>query len=112
MKKVSKELIEHGKVRDIWYGFKVQDINPLLANYMHLDSTNGVMVAYVEKGSPASKAGLEKGDVIIGINGVPVKKTADAELGISDVAVGDTITLKIRRGKKVLKLSYTAVEYR
>ena len=112
VKKLAKELIEHGKVRDIWYGFKVQDINPLLANYMNLDSTDGVMVAYVEKGSPVSKAGLKKGDVIVGINDIPVKNTSDAELAISDVAVGDTIRLKVKRGRKILEISYPAVEYR
>jgi serine protease Do len=49
VKKVAKELIKYGKVREIWFGFKVQDINPMLAEYLNLKSSDGVLVTHIDK---------------------------------------------------------------
>jgi len=110
--KISREIIEHGKVRDIWFGFKVQDINPILASYLKLESTNGVIVNSVEQNGPAYKAGLKKGDIIIEINDIFIRNTDDAELAVTDIAVGDQINLKIMRDKEEMLISIDAIEYK
>ncbi|KQC07539.1 MAG: hypothetical protein APR54_00825 [Candidatus Cloacimonas sp. SDB] len=110
--KISREIIEHGKVRDIWFGFKVQDINPILASYLKLESTNGVIVNSVEQNGPADKAGLKKGDIIIEINDIFIRNTDDAELAVTDIAVGDQINLKIMRDKEEMLVSIDAIEYK
>jgi len=112
VKKIAEELIEYGKVRDIWFGFKVQDINPMLASHLGLESLDGVLVNYVQKNSPAQKAGLQKMDIITEINRNYVKTTEDAEMAVSDISVGDKMKIEIIRDKKKMSLAIDAVEYK
>ena len=112
VKKVAEELIKYGKIREIWFGFKVQDINPMLAAHFRLENQDGVLVNYVEEGSPAFQAGLRKQDVIIEINEIVINNTEDAELAVTDVAVGDKLFLTIKRNKEIKKLELDAVEYK
>jgi serine protease Do len=112
VKKIAEELIEYGKVRDIWFGFKVQDINPMLASHIGLESLDGVLVNYVQKNSPSQKAGLQKMDIITEINGNRINNTEDAEMAVSDISVGDKMKLKIVRDKKKMSLAIDAVEYK
>lgn len=112
VKKISDELIQYGKIRDIWYGFKVQEITPVLASYMGLKSMDGVLVAYLDKNGPADEAGLKKGDIITKINQYFIKTTDDAEIAVTDVSVGDKMKLEILRGKKKMTISIDAVEYK
>ena len=112
VKKVAEELIKYGKIRDIWFGFKVQDINPMLASHFKLENMDGVMVNYVDNDSPAYKTGLRKQDIITEINGIIVDNTEDAELAVTDIAVGDKIIITVRRDKKIQKFELDAVEYK
>ncbi len=66
---VSKQLREHGKVTRGRLGIGIQPVTKELAQSFKLDSTNGVVVVQVEPGSPADKAGLQVGDVILSYNG-------------------------------------------
>ena len=70
------------------------------------------MVNYIQRKSPAAKAGLKEGDIIIEINGNSIKDTRDAELVVSDISVGDEIEIGIIRNRKALKLNLKAVEYK
>ena len=112
VKKIADELIQYGKVREIWFGFKVQDINPMLASHLGLESLDGVLVNYVQKNSPSQKAGLQKMDIITEINGNYVRTTEDAEMAVSDISVGDKMELNIIRDKKKMSLAIDAVEYK
>ncbi len=112
VKKSARELIEFGKIRSIWFGFRVQELNQLIASHLELKSLDGVLVNYIQRKSPAAKAGLKEGDIIIEINGNTIKDTRDAELVVSDISVGDEIEIGILRNKKALKLNLKAVEYK
>ncbi len=112
VKKSVRELIEFGKIRQIWFGFKVQEINPLIASHLELKSLDGVLVNYIQSKSPASEAGLKEGDIVTEINGNIIKDTRDAELAVSDISVGDKIEIGIIRNGKALKLNLKAVEYK
>jgi len=112
VKKSARELIEFGKIRQIWFGFKVQDINQLIASHLELKSLDGVLVNYIQSKSPATEAGLREGDIVTEINSNIIKDTRDAELAVSDVSVGDKIEIGIIRNGKVLKLNLKAVEYK
>ena len=112
VKKSARELIEFGKIRSIWFGFKVQELNQLIASHLELKSLDGVLVNYIQRKSPAAKAGLKEGDIIIEINDNTIKDTRDAELVVSDISVGDEIEIGIIRNRKVLKLNLKAVEYK
>ena len=70
---VSKQLQATGKVTRGRLGVQIQPLTPELAKSFKLDNTNGVLVASVEPRSPAEKAGLQAGDVILAFDGKPVK---------------------------------------
>ena len=112
VKKIADELIQYGKVREIWFGFKVQEINPMLASHLGLESLDGVLVNYVQKNSPSQKAGLQKMDIITEINGNYIRNTEDAEMAVSDISVDDEMKIKIIRDKKKMSLAIDAVEYK
>ncbi len=108
VKKITKELIAYGKIREIHFGFKIQNITPLIASYFHLNSSEGVIVVQLEKGGPAEKAGLKRGDIIIRINDTKIKNSEDAELAVSDITVGDNIKIMAKRNKKVVHIKFKA----
>ncbi|MCF7793642.1 MAG: trypsin-like peptidase domain-containing protein [Candidatus Cloacimonetes bacterium] len=112
VKKITTELIKYGKIRDIWFGFKVQDINPMLAQHFKLDTMDGVLVNFVEEGAPSYKAGLRKGDIIIDINGQKITNTEEAELSVTDISVGDKIKIIAIRNGKEIDILIDAVEYK
>ena len=112
VKKIGDELIKYGKIRDIWYGFKVQEISPVIASYLGLKTTDGVLVAHLDNNGPAEKAGLKKGDIISQINKYEIKTTDDAELAVTDVSVGDKMAMIVLRDKKTLSIVIDAVEYK
>ncbi len=112
VKEVAQELIEYGKIREIWFGFKVQDLNPMLASYLGLKDLDGVLVNKVQENGPAAKAGLKKLDIITKINGLRIKDTADAELAVSDISVGDHLLIEVLRENKKIQIEILAKEYK
>lgn len=74
------------------------------------DGGQGAVIANVEDGSPASKAGIEEGDVVLAINNVPITGRTGMIAVVRDAQPGDTITIKVERGGKTVTLSATLVE--
>jgi putative serine protease PepD len=74
------------------------------------DGGQGAVIANVEDGSPASKAGIEEGDVVLAINDVPITGRTGMIAIVRDARPGDTITIKVERGGKTFTLSATLVE--
>ena len=109
-KKIAAELIKYGGPRKIWFGFKVDNLNPMIANYFHLKNMDGVIVTYVDPKSPVAKQGLKRGDIILDINSHKIKNADDAEMAVSDISVGDKVLLKIRGKIKSRKISFKALE--
>jgi len=91
--------------RDFWTGMNIQQIDDRVARYLKLDTKDGVVVVEIAPNSPAADAGLEVGDVIVAVNGEPVKSEDDAVSLISDSKVGDTLRLKILRNGKEMQQS-------
>ncbi|MCF7920915.1 MAG: trypsin-like peptidase domain-containing protein [Candidatus Cloacimonetes bacterium] len=112
VKKIAEELISYGKIRDIWYGFKIQEITPVIASYLGLSSMDGVLVAYLDKNGPAEKAGLQKGDIIVKINQYKIKTTDDAELAVTDISVGDKMNLDVIRKGNAKTIVIDAIEHK
>jgi serine protease Do len=112
VKKIAAELIQYGRVRDIWFGFKVQEITPMLADYLNLENTDGVLVAQVDRNGPADRAGMKKLDIIIEISESSIQNSDDAELAVTDAQVGDTLTITVLRDGKKKTINLKAVESR
>lgn len=101
---VYEELKTMGKVdRSFWTGMAVRNLNRLLAKHLDLKTEKGVIVTNVEKKSPASKAGLLVGDIIIKVNNVEVIDDDDIFRIIEEnfLRAGDLLTIEIKRGNSV-----------
>ncbi|MEJ2024688.1 MAG: trypsin-like peptidase domain-containing protein, partial [Deltaproteobacteria bacterium] len=92
---VAKSLIANGKVARGWLGVSTQDITPELAKSFGLKSPRGALVADVVKKSPAEKAGLRRGDVIVGYRGkrIPDGGTLRNEVATSPIKSMVTVTV-------------------
>lgn len=104
---VAKALIAHGKVERGWVGVSAQDVTPDLAKSFGLALPKGALLAEIEKGGPADKAGLEKGDVVLSYQGQSV---ADASIFRNDVAnspIGKSAQVGIWRDGRKQDISVT-----
>jgi serine protease Do len=100
-KLIIDELIEFGRIRDVWVGVQVQEITKALAQSLGLSATQGVLASYVEPESPADRAGIRPGDIIVGVSGEAVNNIRQARRAIFGARVGDVITLAvIREGER------------
>ena len=101
-KSILADLKTKGKVTRGWLGISVQDISDDIAKNLNHKNKSGALVSDVFKGDPADKAGIKVGDIIIEINGKPVKNTHDLLLTIASLHVGQKMNIKaIRDGKEM-----------
>jgi Do/DeqQ family serine protease len=94
---VMEQIIRTGNVTRGWIGVEVQEITPELAESFGLPSVAGALIAGVMRGSPADKAGIRPGDVLLAIDG---KKVKDAENMLELIAAlkpGNTGAFALRR---------------
>jgi serine protease Do len=95
-----RQLKEAGKVVRGWLGVYIQRVTPELATSLGLPEPKGALVAEVIKDSPAMKAGIRRGDVIIGYDGQPITHSQQLPLLVGRTSIGSTATVKLIRGKK------------
>ncbi|QHJ00791.1 Do family serine endopeptidase [Xylophilus rhododendri] len=105
--KIQQQIVAHGKVEHAKLGVAVQEVNQALADSFKLESPEGALVANVEKGGPAEKAGLQSGDVIRKVDGQPVVSSADLPAAIALSAPGDKVHLEIWRKGSSQELTAT-----
>ena len=106
--RVAEDLIRHGEVREAWLGLSVAD-EPVKSDLIGDDRVR-VLVTAVTGGSPASQAGVKKGDVVEAVGDQPVESAQEYRFRIRDVSPGGTARLQLSRGGSRLSLSVTTVE--
>ena len=99
-KSILTQLKEKGKVMRSWLGVTVQEVTPELAESFGMKKPRGALVAQVIKGSPAEKAGIEPGDVIISFAGTPVENSSDLPAAAALYGVGRKAEIKVLRNGK------------
>jgi serine protease Do len=99
-KHVVAELKEHGHVDRGWLGVKVQPVSPEIADSLGLDKAQGALVAEVTAGSPAAKAGLRQGDIILSYGGKLLDGIRDLTREVADTPAGADAKLEVLRGGK------------
>ena len=104
------QLVEHGKVVRGWLGVSIQEVSPELANQFGLSETKGVLVSDVLDDSPAKKAGLERGDVILEFDGKPADSPTQLRNLVAQTPVGKKVSVKFVREKKSKSVDLTIVE--
>jgi len=103
--KVEKQLLDHGKVNRGRLGVLIQEVNQDLAKSFGLENPTGALVSSVDKGSPAEKAGIETGDVILKFNGKEVNSSRDLPAMVADVTPGETAKVEIWHNGKSREVS-------
>jgi Do/DeqQ family serine protease len=101
---VMEQIVAYGEVRRGELGIAVQDLTPELAEGLRLDVSEGAVVAEVTPGSAGARAGLEVGDVIVALDGAPLRNVADLRNRIGLLRVGDTVRLTVIRKSESLSL--------
>ncbi|AEH44896.1 protease Do [Thermodesulfatator indicus DSM 15286] len=101
VKVIAKQLIEKGKVVRGWLGVVIQDLNEDLAKSFGLEKPEGALVTDVAPNSPADKAGLKPGDIIVEYNGKPVKNVAELRTLVALTSPGTKVKMVVfRKGHK------------
>jgi serine protease Do len=100
-------LLKEGKVEHARIGVGISDVTPENAKFFHLEKDTGAVVTQVEADSPASKAGLKVGDVIVQINGGDMSDAGQLQATISSERPGAKITLGVLRDGKSLSVPVT-----
>ncbi len=97
---IKASLIKHGEVRRGLLGVTTQDLTPELVSAFNLQNRQGAVISRIESNSPAAKAGLEPGDVIVAANGRTVKNSHDIRNIIGLMQIGDKVTLEYFHGNE------------
>ncbi|MFL5440341.1 MAG: trypsin-like peptidase domain-containing protein [Myxococcales bacterium] len=100
--RVARELVKSGELASSWWGFEGTTLDPKEGG------KPGASVTLVEPDSPASKAGLRKGDLIVRMDQSPVRDADELRFLLRDVPVGSPVTLGILRGSEKRDVSITA----
>jgi serine protease DegQ len=101
-RQVMEQVIEHGMVTRGWVGIGVQDMTPELAESLKLPYVNGALITEVVNGSPADKAGLKPGDVLVTVQDKAVTGHTSTLNLIAALHPGATATLKVKRDNNEL----------
>ncbi len=100
-KKIMEDLKQGKKVLYGWLGVVIQDINAELAVYFKLEESYGVLISRILEKSPAEKAGLKPGDIIVSLDDEKVKGTQDLIRMVLKKDVGNKVTLGVIRNGKI-----------
>ncbi len=104
--RLKNSLVKHGEVKRGLLGVTVQDLTPELSQAFDIKTNNGAVISRIEADSPAETAGLEPGDVIVAINGRPVKNSASIRNAVGLLQIGDRVELKvIHKGKSISRVA-------
>lgn len=102
VKSIIAQLIKYGSVHRGLMGIMVQSITPNLATALSLKKPDGAIVTMVNPFSPASKAGLKVGDIIVSVNGRAIKDSAQVTNVVGLTRVGSEIHLEVLRDHKLM----------
>ncbi len=109
-RQVMESLIKYKKVVRGWLGVSIQEVTADLAEEFGTKDLKGALVSGVMKGSPAEKAGIKQGDVLLSFNGKEVEDTGHLRNMVSQSPVGTKVKVKVLRQKKEVDLEVTIAE--
>ncbi|MFX0116221.1 MAG: S1C family serine protease [Candidatus Hodarchaeota archaeon] len=98
----AEEIILHGRVVRPWVGVSGLSVTREIADYYGLPIESGVLVAEVVPKGPAHRAGLDKGDIIVGLNDARIRSVEELQRTVQKRKIGDKVELQIVRGSRKL----------
>ena len=110
VKPICEQLVRNGRVHRGWISARAQTVTPALARGLSLSQDDGVILADVLPEGTAAKAGLRVGDLVLTLDRRPMQNARQFEVNLYRRAVGETVTLGIRRGDSTLTIPVPVVE--
>ena len=107
---VYEQIRKAGRVRRGDIGVRTQTVTPLLASGLSLARNDGVVLADVIPGTPAARAGLRPGDLVLALDGKPMENGRQFQVNLYRRFVGDLVTLAILRDDQILKVPVAITE--
>jgi len=107
---VRDQLVKSGKVTRGRLGVTVQEVNATLAESFNLDRPRGALVSAIDAGSPAEKAGLQVGDIVLKFNGNVIERSSDLPLLVADTAPGKSSPVEVWRKGSTKALTVATYE--
>ncbi len=99
--KIMTQLIEHGEIRRGRLGVYIQDLTPDLARAFDIKKHQGAVVSRVSPGSSAEKAGIKDGDIIVSLDGKPIKNASSLRNKVGLLPIGKEVELGVLRDGKL-----------
>jgi len=96
-RQVMDQLVTHGEIQRGRIGVQIQDMTPEFAEALGTTYQRGALVAQVLPGTPAEAAGIQRGDIVVEMNGEPVTGSADLRNKVGMLRVGDAVRLSVVR---------------
>jgi serine protease Do len=103
-KPVIDQLKAHGTVERGWLGVQIQRLTPEIAKSLGRDEPQGALVAAVTADSPAAKAGVRQGDIVLAFAGKKIAEPRDLSLAVATAPIGKEASLTVWRDGKELEL--------
>jgi len=107
---IMQQLIEHGEVKRGRLGAQAQDLTPELAQAFNIPFRRGAVISHIDKDSPADRAGLKPGDIVIEINDKAVRNADMLRNSMGLLRIGQTVVMKVLRDNKVVSLKAIVAE--
>tara|TARA_B100000963_G_C22618611_1_gene668696 strand:+ start:538 stop:1938 length:1401 start_codon:yes stop_codon:yes gene_type:complete len=100
--KVIDQLVNYGETRRGWLGVRIQEVTKEIAEAVELKKTEGALVASVGEKSPADKAGIKAGDIILKFDGKRIDTMRTLPKVVANTKVGKNVKIEIWRNKKLI----------
>jgi serine protease Do len=107
---VMDQIATHGQVTRAYLGVTIQEVTPAIAKAIGLDAPKGALVSDVSANSPALKAGLQSGDVILAVNNKPVLESNQLRMDISMMGTNQPLKLQVFRNGSTINLNAETAE--
>ena len=96
---VMNQIVRYGEVRRGRLGIEMTELTPEVAKKLGTTLLEGAVIAVVQRGSPAQTAGLREGDIVVAMNGRPIRSPAELRARLGLTPVGDEVEFKVQHGK-------------
>jgi Do/DeqQ family serine protease len=95
---VMSQIVRYGEVKRGRLGIEMAEITPDMARKLGVATLDGAVITVVQNGSPAEKAGLKEGDIVVAMNNRPIRTPAEFRTRLGLTPVGDEVELRVQRG--------------
>ncbi len=109
VRQITAQLREHGEVPRGWLGIELQELTPQLAASLNLEQQTGALVAGVYRGSPAARAGVRPGDLLLALDEHPFQRARDAAAVLASLGRDQDVRLRLLRDGRQIETRATAI---